>query len=38
MGLLLGAEINSLTASRLGLSVEPKPRPSFNESLARFRK
>lgn len=38
MGLLLGAEINSLTASRLGLSIEPEPRPGLRESLARFRK
>lgn len=38
MGLLLGAEINSIAAARLGVSIEPEPRASLRETAARFRK
>lgn len=38
MGLLLGAEINSIAATRMGVSIEPDPRPPFRETVKRFRK
>lgn len=38
MGLLLGAEINSIAASRLGVSIEPDPRPGLIETVRRLRK
>ena len=38
MGLLLGAEINSITATRLGVSIEPEPRPPLRETVKRLRK
>lgn len=38
MGLLLGAEINAIAAVRLGVSIEPEPRPPLGETLRRLRK
>ena len=37
MGLLLGAEINSIAAERLGVSIEPEPRAPLGETLKRWR-
>ncbi len=38
MGLLVGAEINSIIAGRLGMSIEPKSRPSLRKRLLGGRK
>jgi len=38
MGLLLGAEVNSIAARRLGLVIEPRPRAGLGETVARWRR